>query len=85
MLTKQEIITEAKRLNFADIGFTGAEPLESQKDYLLKRQEEYGWAEALGLGLLAGTDPKTILAGAKSIIVILESYFEQSFPIAMER
>ena len=85
MLTKQEIITEAKRLNFADIGFTGAEPFDSQNDYLLKRQEEYGWTEAVGLGLIAGTDPKTILAGAKSIIVILESYFEKSFPMAMER
>jgi len=85
MLTKQDIIEEAKRLKFADIGFTGADPFESQKDYLLKRQEEYGWAEALGLGLLAGTDPRNILSGAKSIIVVLESYFEESFPLQMER
>jgi len=61
MLTKEEIIDEAKRLKFADIGFTGAEPFGSQKDYLLKHQEEYGWAEAIGLGLLAGTDPRNIL------------------------
>ena len=85
MLTKEEIIDEAKRLKFADIGFTGAEPFGSQKDYLLKHQEEYGWAEAIGLGLLAGTDPRNILAGAKSIIVVLESYFEESFPQPMER
>jgi epoxyqueuosine reductase len=85
MLTKQEIIAEAKRLKFADIGFTGAEPFDSQKNYLQAHQEEYGWAEAIGLGLLAGTDPKNILAGAKSIIVVLESYFEESFPQQMER
>ncbi|PKN51504.1 MAG: epoxyqueuosine reductase [Deltaproteobacteria bacterium HGW-Deltaproteobacteria-13] len=85
MLTKQDIIAEAARLNFADIGFTSAEPFVSQKEYLLKHQEEYGWAEAVGLGLLAGTDPKTILAGAKSIIVVLQSYFEESFPLEMER
>jgi epoxyqueuosine reductase len=85
MLTKQDIITEARRLKFADIGFTTAEPFKSQKDYLLTRQEEYGWAEALGLGLIKGTDPKNILAGAKSIIVVLESYFEESFPLPMER
>ena len=85
MLTKEEIIDEAKRLKFADIGFTGAEPFGSQKDYLLTHQEEYGWAEAIGLGLLAGTDPRNILAGAKSIIVVLESYFEESFPQPMER
>lgn len=85
MLTKQDIIKEAKKLKFADIGFTTAEPFQSQKDYLLTRQEEYGWAEALGLSLLAGSDPKNILAGAKSIIVVLESYFEESFPLTMER
>ncbi len=84
MLTKQEIIEEARRLKFADIGFTGAEPFVSQKEYLQAHQEEYGWAEAIGLSLLAGTDPKNILAGAKSIIVVLESYFEKSFPQQME-
>ena len=85
MLTKQEIIAEAGRLKFADIGFTSAEPFTSQKEYLLTRQEEYGWAEAVGLGLLSGTDPKNILPSAKSIIVLLESYFEESFPLQMER
>jgi epoxyqueuosine reductase len=85
MLTKHDIIAEARRLKFADIGFTHAEPFVSQKEYLLARQEEYGWAEAVGLGLLAGTDPKNILAGAKSIIVVLESYFEEAYPLSMER
>jgi len=85
MLTKQDIIAEAKRLKFADIGFTDAQPFASQKEYLLAHQEEYGWAEAVGLGLLAGTDPKNILPQAKSIIVLLESYFEESFPLKMER
>lgn len=85
MLTKKDIIAEAKRLKFADIGFTDAQPFASQKEYLLAHQEEYGWAEAVGLGLLAGTDPKNILPQAKSIIVLLESYFEESFPLKMER
>lgn len=85
MLTKQAIIDEASRLQFADIGFTDAAPFTSQKDYLLAHQEEYGWAEQLGLSLLAGTDPKTVLPGAKSIIVLLSSYFEESFPQQIER
>lgn len=85
MLTKQEIIAEAKRLNFADIGFTNAEPFVSQKEYLLAHQEEYGWTEAAGFSLIAGTDPKNILPAAKSIIVLLESYFEKALPIKMER
>jgi epoxyqueuosine reductase len=85
MLTKQDIIAEARRLKFADIGFTDTQPFVSQKEYLLAHQEEYGWAEAVGLGLLAGTDPKNILPQAKSIIVLLESYFEEAFPLKMER
>ena len=42
MLTKDDIIAEAERLNFADIGFTTAEPFTSQKEILMVRQEEYG-------------------------------------------
>ncbi|KQC08111.1 MAG: PBS lyase [Smithella sp. SDB] len=84
MLTKQDIIAEAKRLKFADIGFTDAKPFDSQKEYLLAHQDGYGWAEAIGLGLLAGTDPKNILPQAKSIIVLLESYFEESYPLPLE-
>jgi epoxyqueuosine reductase len=85
MLTKQEIIAEAMRLGFNDIGFTGAEPFTSQKEYLLNHQDEYGWTEAVGFSLLAGTDPKHFLPQAKSIIVLLISYFEEAFPSAMER
>jgi epoxyqueuosine reductase len=84
MLTKQDIIAEAKRLKFADIGFTDAQPFDSQKEYLLAHQDGYGWAEAIGLGLLAGTDPQNILPQAKSIIVLLESYFEESYPLHLE-
>jgi epoxyqueuosine reductase len=85
MLTKQEIIAEAMRLGFNDIGFTSAEPFTSQKEYLLSHQDEYGWTEAAGFSLLAGTDPKHFLPQAKSIIVLLTSYFEEAFPSAMER
>ena len=82
MLTKQEIIAEAMRLGVADIGFTDAAPFTSQKEYLLAHQEEYGWTEAVGFSLLAGTDPKHFLPQAKSIIVVLISYFEEAFPSA---
>jgi epoxyqueuosine reductase len=84
MITKQEIIAEAMRLGFADIGFTDAEPFASQKEYLLAHQEEYGWAEAVGFSLLDGTDPKHFLPEAKSVIVLLMSYFEEAFPPTME-
>jgi epoxyqueuosine reductase len=84
MLTKEEITAEAGRLGFTDIGFTGAEPFASKKEYLLDHQEEYGWLEALGFSLIDGTDPKNALSSAKSIIVLLHSYFEESFPTKME-
>jgi epoxyqueuosine reductase len=85
MLTKEDIIAEAGRLGFAAVGFTGAEPFESQKEYLLEHQEQYSWAERDDFSLLAGTDPANILPQAKSIIILLESYFEKSFPSRMER
>ena len=84
MITKQEIIDEAMRLGFADIGFTNAASFASQKEYLLAHQEEYGWTEAVGFSLLDGTDPKHFLPEAKSVIVVLMSYFEEAFPFTME-
>jgi epoxyqueuosine reductase len=84
MITKQEIIAEAMRLGFADIGFTDAETFASQKEYLLAHQEEYGWAEAVGFSLLDGTDPRHFIPEAKSVIVLLMSYFEEAFPSTME-
>ncbi len=84
MLTKQEIIEEAKRLQFADIGFTTAETFASQKEYLLDHMEEYGWTQKAGFNLVDGTDPQKTLPGAKSIIVLLESYFDKAFPPRME-
>ncbi len=39
MLTKNEIIEKAYELGFGDVGFTGAEPFESQKEILLQRQQ----------------------------------------------
>jgi epoxyqueuosine reductase len=85
MLTKEDIIAEARRLGFAAVGFTDAKPFESQKEYLLEHQEQYGWMERDDFSLLAGTDPVNILPQAKSIIVLLTSYFEEAFPSGMER
>ena len=85
MLTKKDIIAEARRLGFAAVGFTDAQPFESQKNYLLEHQEQYSWLERDDFSLLSGTDPANILPQAKSIIVLLVSYFEEAFPSGMER
>jgi epoxyqueuosine reductase len=84
MVTKDEVIEHALSLGFEDIGFTTAEPFSSHRDFLLSRQEEYGWAEKKGLDLLNGTDPKTVLPDAGTIIVLVDSYFRETFPRALE-
>ena len=84
MLTREDIIEKAHELDFEDVGFTSAEPFESQKDILAERKEEYSWAMASGLDLVSGCDPQNILAGAKTIIVLMEVYFRKAYPKSME-
>ena len=84
MISKNEIIEKAHELGFADIGFTSAEPFETQKEILQERYQAYEWAFKAGLDLISGTDPRQILPQAKTIIVLLEAYFHQGFPKALE-
>ncbi|MCP4754072.1 MAG: epoxyqueuosine reductase [Proteobacteria bacterium] len=83
MPSKNEVIEQAQKLGFQDIGFTNADPFDSQKEVLYERREEYAHLEA-GLALSKGVDPKNIQPEAKSIIVLMESYFLKSFPPIME-
>lgn len=85
MISRNAVVEKAFELGFADIGFTTAEPFERQREILEERSEEYGWVTRMGLDLVAGTDPKNILPGARSIIVLLEAYFSKAFPTRMER
>lgn len=84
MVDQSDIIKAAHDCGFEDIGFTTAAPFESHKKQLLEMKEEYEWAETAGLSLLRGTDPKTIMPEAKTIIILMEVYFRQSFPRFME-
>ena len=84
MITKSDIIKAAYEHGFEDVGFTTADPFPDHKQLLLDRREEYGWAEAVGLELVKGTDPTTILPNAKTIIVLMEVYFRKSYPRSME-
>jgi epoxyqueuosine reductase len=85
MLTKDEVIAKAHECGFEDAGITTAEPFGSQRALLEGMQEEYGWAIQSGLDLIAGTDPKSVLPGAKSVIVLVEAYFREAFPPSLER
>ncbi len=84
MINRDDVIRMAHACGFGDIGFTTADPFESQKQILQERQEEYAWAMKAGLDLMAGTDPKNILPEARSIIVLMEAYFREGFPPSME-
>ena len=84
MITKEDVIEKAYECGFGDIGFTSAEPFESQKELLQERQKDYEPLFRLGLDLISGTDPKSILPEAKSIIVLMEVYFKEAFPKSME-
>jgi len=84
MTTKGEIIHTARALGFEDIGFTTAEPFVTQRDLLANKRDEYDWATQVGLDLLAGTDPLSVLPTAKSIIVLLKAYWTESLPPSLE-
>ena len=85
MLSREEVIAKAVECGFEDTGFTTAEPFDAQRAILEERREEYGWASAVGIDLIADTDPRNILPEAKSIIVLVEAYFREAFPASLER
>ncbi len=83
-MQKSEVIKIALELGFDDIGFTSAEPYDSQKEILTSRKEEYAWVCEKGMDLKKGLDPKNILPDAKSIVVLIDVYFRESFPTELE-
>ena len=77
MISKNEIIEKAYECGFGDIGFTSAEPFDSHKELLQERQKYYEPLFRLGLDLIAGTDPKTILTD-----VSVQSTIQRFHPFA---
>jgi epoxyqueuosine reductase len=84
MLSKQNIIEAAQLYGFDDIGFTTAEPFVEHREILEARKEDYAWISKMGLDLDTGTNPNSIMPGAKSIIVLLDLYFREAFSASME-
>lgn len=85
MLTKEEIRTKTIELGFIDAGFTSADPFTTQKEILESRGEEYSWVINSGIDILSGTDPLIKLPDAKSILVIIEPYLQESMPARLEK
>ena len=84
MLSKTEVIEKSQELGFDEIGFTTAEPFDSQKEVLLERQEAYARFTRENFSLIKGTDPREILPGGKSIIVLVHWFLKESFHPFME-
>jgi epoxyqueuosine reductase len=84
MITKADVIAKAMEQGFDDVGFTSAEPFDAHRTFLEQHQKEYGWVETSGLGLLQGTDPKSTLPGAETIIVLMEAYYKMANPTFLE-
>ena len=83
-MNKKDVINKALELGFEDIGFTTVDPFDSQKEILESRKEEYAWTIEKGFNLSKGLDPKNVLNGGKSIIVLIDVYFKEAFPTQME-
>jgi epoxyqueuosine reductase len=84
MLTRAAITEAALSCGFDDLGITTAEPFDTQRAFLETHPETYGWAEAAGLPLQAGCDPREALPGARSLVVLMEVYFREAYPPWME-
>ena len=83
MITKEDIIEKALAFGFQDVGFTTAEPFESQKEILESRKDDYAFLLSR-IDLINGVDPKHFLPTAKSIIVLVSGYFDEAFCRSME-
>jgi epoxyqueuosine reductase len=82
----KEIIREkGLELGFDGMGFTGVEPLESYiKEIESRPPEMYGWAINDYFSLLRGAAPGEKYPWARSMLVLVNSYFRRSFPPELE-
>jgi len=83
-MRKVELIKKAEELGFEDIGFTLAEPFDSQREILISRKEEYSWLVSKGTDVFKGIEPKNFMPDAKTIVVLIDVYFSKSFPTELE-
>lgn len=82
-MERQQIIDKAMELGFCDIGFTTAEPFETQREILRERADSYAWLAEKGTDLFAGVDPASVMPNAQSIIVLVDNYYSGAFPASL--
>ena len=85
MNIRDQLVAKAQELGFADLGITTAEPFAEQYAILDQRWEAYAWTLDRRMDLKGGLDPRAALPQARSIIVLLHAFFQESYPCQMER
>jgi len=78
---------KALELGFGDVGVAAAEPFAPYAEEIAGRPEMFAWGRDLSqrasvrdLDLSRFSDPTRFLPGAKSLVVVTDSYFEEDFP-----
>ncbi|RJP19844.1 MAG: epoxyqueuosine reductase [Candidatus Abyssobacteria bacterium SURF_5] len=80
MNLKQRLIQKAQELDFTDVGFTTAEPLDLYLKELESREEFYFWALTDMFDLRRGAGLREKHPWAKSVVVLLSNYHRRRFP-----
>jgi epoxyqueuosine reductase len=84
-VTKDDLVNRAHELGFEDVGFTHAGPFSTQLELLQNLKDEYSSSALKVLDLVSGTDPRKLHPAAKTIVVLMEPYFRESYPKALEK
>lgn len=80
MSLTDDIKDYALDLGYCAVGITTADPFPQYEEALSARYEAYSWAIDDGMRLTQSVDPRNFLPAAKSVVVTLYDYFQNSFP-----
>jgi epoxyqueuosine reductase len=85
MSLKQRIRESGLELGFDGVGFSGLEPMQSYIDEVESRPPEmYGWAKAGLFSIIRGASPAEKHKWARSMVVLIRSYYRKQFPEELE-
>ncbi len=76
----EKIKEKALEIGFDRIGFAVPEPFGALNRELEERSDMYGWVGDNLLCLKNSADPRNLMPGGKTIIVLLWDYYKQAFP-----
>lgn len=80
MSLKTRLREKALELGFEDLGFTSVEPLDFYIKEIESRPEMYQWTMTESFNPLRGASPAEKYPWAKSLLVLIQSYYQRKFP-----